>query len=70
MARYDFVCEHCGHSLVVMRLMKDRNKPLICDKCGEKMVRQIGCPGFKFVGKGFYENDYKKPKEMKKEGAK
>lgn len=70
MARYDFVCGTCGYKDEKILLMKNRNAPQECPQCKCIMVRQVGCPGFKFVGTGFYENDYKKPKDIKKQAIK
>ena len=36
-------------------------KNLICKNCGSKKIKKIisVVGGFKFIGEGFYENDYK-----------
>ncbi len=55
---------------MVHRLVKERNNPCLCDGCDQKMDRLISNPNISFKGKDFYVNDFKKPKEMKKQAQK
>lgn len=61
---YEFQCESekCGHQFEELQKFDD---PLpVCPKCGKKKVRKmLSTPALKFVGSGFYVNDY--PKEPK-----
>ena len=59
MAVYVYKCKDCGNIFEFLKLKKDEE--VICPKCRSKNVeKQITAPvGFKFIGSGFYENDYK-----------
>jgi putative FmdB family regulatory protein len=43
---------------------KMSDEPLVvCPECGEEKLRRLfGVPGIKFIGPGFYVNDYPKDK--------
>ena len=70
MAIYEFVCEECKILKEERRLMKDRNDPCPCPKCGKNMDRLIGNPGLVFKGKGFYTTDVLHQKDMSKQAKK
>lgn len=67
MPLFDRVCEKCGHTDESLE-KHDSPKIAECPECKQMAyVRQIGMPGLKFVGEGFYCND---PKVQKKKGEK
>ena len=39
---YCYECDKCGHTMDSFHLMRDVPKYLRCEKCGEKMERNIG----------------------------
>ena len=60
--RYDYKCTNCGKIFEVNQRL-DEDKPTFCPFCkksGETLLeRQYrSVPGLKFVGSGFYCNDY------------
>lgn len=62
MPTYDYKCEECGHAMEAFHSINAA--PLkTCPKCGKDgLVLGIGggAAVFRFVGEGFYINDYKK----------
>lgn len=70
MAIYEFSCEDCKIIIEKMLLMKDRNIPQKCKKCGKKMDRLIGNPGLVFKGTGFYTTDVLHKKTLRKQALK
>lgn len=57
---YEYKCPKCDTSIDIKRDVDDRDKVAKCPKCKKPMERQISAPGLRFIGSGFYENDYKK----------
>lgn len=58
MPRYDYSCPECGE-FKEYDLPMDHNKP-VCKHCNCVLSRVFTrAPSFKFVGAGFYSNDYK-----------
>ena len=57
---YAYKCPKCNHAEEVSKPMADYQREEKCSKCGEVTVRQLSVPAIKFVGSGFYVNDYKK----------
>ena len=57
---YTFKCNNCGKDFD--DLIQSSNKEIKCPYCGSKNIRKksIYNNNFKFIGNGFYENDYKK----------
>ena len=54
---YEYGCEKCG--ALKERIEWSFSKPPLCDKCREKMERQISAPAaFVFKGAGFYDTEY------------
>ena len=58
MPRYDYQCAVCGETTEQQHSMKEE-RDVVC-KCGNQMEKLISPCAVKFVGPGFYENDYKK----------
>tara|TARA_Y100000592_G_scaffold69020_1_gene107297 strand:- start:3032 stop:3337 length:306 start_codon:yes stop_codon:yes gene_type:complete len=58
MPRYDYKCPECK-DIVELTLPMDHNPP-VCSQCNCILSRVfVRAPSFKFVGAGFYSNDYK-----------
>jgi len=62
---YEYRCNEenggCGHEFEILQKMTEGAKRK-CPKCGKnKLIKLLGVPGLKFVGSGFFVNDY--PKE-------
>jgi len=63
---YEYVCGACGLTLEVFQNMKDQ--PLsLCEHCGKPtLVKLISAAGFRLKGGGWYETDFKKDTDKKK----
>ena len=65
MPSYDYQCNDCENITELMRTISKRNEPVICSKCGGSMQKLIGSGStFKFVGDGFFCNDYGRDKVL------
>lgn len=63
---YAFECDACGHQYDVLQKMSDPD-PTVCPSCGEARVRrQITAPSFRLSGSGWYETDFKKDGDKKR----
>lgn len=63
---YDFACSACGHSFERLQKMSDAD-PTVCPDCGKEcVVRQVTAPSFRLAGSGWYETDFKKDGDKKK----
>lgn len=63
---YDFACSACGHSFERLQKMSDAD-PTVCPNCGRESVsRQVTAPSFRLAGSGWYETDFKKDGDKKK----
>lgn len=69
MPTYEYLCENCGYRFE--KFQKITDEPIKkCPRCGGKVKRLIsGGAGLIFKGSGFYETDYKRKEEKKKEGT-
>ncbi len=57
MPLYPYRCIECGHRFE--KIQSFSAKPLTeCPKCGGALERLLTAPGLKFVGAGWYANDY------------
>ena len=69
---YAFECAHCGHSFDRLQKLSDAD-PTDCPACGQPQVRrQLTAPSFRLAGAGWYETDFKKDGDKKRnlaEGA-
>lgn len=69
---YAFQCAECGHSFDRLQKMSDPD-PEVCPNCGAHQVkRQLTAPSFRLSGSGWYETDFKKDGDKKRnlaEGA-
>ena len=63
---YDFACSACHHRFERLQKMSDAD-PKICPECGlETVSKQVTAPSFRLAGSGWYETDFKKEGDKKK----
>jgi putative FmdB family regulatory protein len=63
---YGFECSACGHSFERLQKLADAD-PTVCPACGAEQVRrQISAPSFRLAGGGWYETDFKKDGDKKR----
>lgn len=63
---YAFECAACGHSFDRLQKMSDAD-PTDCPSCGAPQVRrQLTAPQFRLAGGGWYETDFKKDGDKKR----
>lgn len=66
MPLYAFACNACGHQFERLQKLSDAD-PSHCPKCAEAAVqRQLTAPQFRLSGSGWYETDFKKDGETKR----
>ena len=74
---YAFACAACGHHFDKLQKLSDAD-PAACPACGAEgqVHRQLTAPQFRLAGGGWYETDFKKDGDKKRnladggEGAK
>lgn len=63
---YAFECTACGHQFDRLQKMSDPD-PTDCPECGATQVkRQLTAPSFRLSGSGWYETDFKKDGDKKR----
>lgn len=63
---YAFECAACGHSFDRLQKMSDPD-PVACPACNQSQVRrQLTAPQFRLAGGGWYETDFKKDGDRKR----
>ena len=63
---YAFMCESCGHSFDKLQKLSDPD-PESCPNCGQHTLkRQVTAPSFRLAGGGWYETDFKKDGDKKR----
>ncbi|GAB3097985.1 zinc ribbon domain-containing protein [Lysobacter terrae] len=63
---YAFECAACGHSFDRLQKMSDPD-PTACPSCDAGQVRrQLTAPQFRLAGGGWYETDFKKDGDKKR----
>ena len=63
---YAFQCAECGHSFDRLQKMSDPD-PEVCPSCGALAIkRQVTAPSFRLAGGGWYETDFKKSGDKKR----
>ncbi|RDZ29792.1 FmdB family zinc ribbon protein [Lysobacter silvisoli] len=63
---YAFQCNACGHSFDRLQKLSDAD-PSACPSCGAEAVgRQLTAPQFRLAGGGWYETDFKKDGDKKR----
>jgi putative FmdB family regulatory protein len=60
---YTYKCSSCNKVVKIIQRMNDDHEWQYCPKCKIVMHRVFDVPTIKFIGKGFYCNDYKKEKK-------
>jgi putative FmdB family regulatory protein len=64
---YAFACDACGHAFERLQRLSDAD-PDACPACGAPgaIRRQLTAPQFRLSGGGWYETDFKKDGERKR----
>jgi putative FmdB family regulatory protein len=63
---YAFECAACGHTFDELMKLSDPD-PTHCPACGAPQVRrQLTAPQFRLAGAGWYETDFKKDGDKKR----
>ena len=63
---YAFECTSCGHSFDKLQKLSDPD-PTACPSCGDATVkRRLTAPSFRLAGGGWYETDFKKDGDRKR----
>ncbi len=63
---YAFACQACGHSFDRLQKLSDAD-PSLCPQCGQpELRRQVTAPSFRLAGSGWYETDFKKDGDKKR----
>ena len=63
---YAFECPACGHDFERLQKLSDAD-PTDCPACGQAGVRrQLTAPSFRLAGGGWYETDFKKDGDKKR----
>ena len=63
---YAFECTACGHQFDRLQKMSDPD-PAECPECGAPRIkRQLTAPSFRLSGSGWYETDFKKDGDKKR----
>ena len=63
---YAFECAACGHDFDRLQKLSDPD-PADCPQCGQPQVRRrLTAPQFRLAGGGWYETDFKKDGEKKR----
>lgn len=63
---YEFECTGCGHRFDRLQKMSD-DDPTICPTCGQPDLRRmVSAPSFRLAGSGWYETDFKKDSDKKR----
>ena len=63
---YAFACASCGHHFERLQKLSDLD-PTSCPECGAEQVRrQLTAPSFRLAGAGWYETDFKKDGDSKR----
>jgi len=63
---YEFECAQCGHRFDRLQKMSDPD-PETCPSCAAPRVRRrVSAPSFRLAGSGWYETDFKKDGDKKR----
>ena len=63
---YEFECSHCGHRFDRLQKLSDTD-PSICPACdAPHLQRMVSAPSFRLAGSGWYETDFKKDGDKKR----
>ncbi len=63
---YEYVCQSCGKTLEALQKVGD--PPLSeCPACAKpSLIKRVSAAGFRLKGSGWYETDFKKDSEKKR----
>jgi putative FmdB family regulatory protein len=63
---YEFECGACGDTFERLQKLSDAD-PTHCPACGaERVKRRVTAPAFRLAGSGWYETDFKKDGDRKR----
>ncbi|MBS0590543.1 MAG: zinc ribbon domain-containing protein [Proteobacteria bacterium] len=63
---YEFECAACGNRFDRLQKLSDAD-PTVCPSCGaERVSRRLTAPAFRLSGSGWYETDFKKDGDKKR----
>ncbi|MGA8278682.1 MAG: zinc ribbon domain-containing protein [Rhodanobacteraceae bacterium] len=63
---YEFECASCAHRFDRLQKLSDVD-PVACPECGRKTLhRVLNAPAFRLAGSGWYETDFKKEGDKKR----
>ena len=63
---YEYRCGSCGHQLDALQKISDEHLT-DCPACGESALRRlVSAPSFRLKGGGWYETDFKKDQDRKR----
>jgi putative FmdB family regulatory protein len=63
---YEFECTECSERFERLQKLSDPD-PSVCPKCGAQRVkRRLTAPAFRLAGSGWYETDFKKDGDRKR----
>lgn len=63
---YEFECAACGNRFDRLQKLSDPD-PAVCPDCGaERVSRRLTAPAFRLSGSGWYETDFKKDGDKKR----
>jgi putative FmdB family regulatory protein len=63
---YAFECAACGHAFDHLQRLSDAD-PTVCPACAAAALRrQVTAPSFRLAGGGWYETDFKKDGDRKR----
>src|SRR6516225_10175906 len=63
---YEFECAACGTRFDRLQKLSDPD-PTVCPNCGaERVSRRLTAPAFRLSGSGWYETDFKKDGDKKR----
>jgi putative FmdB family regulatory protein len=62
---YEFECRACGEVFDRLQKLSDPD-PDACPVCGGGVRRRLTAPSFRLAGSGWYETDFKKDAEKKR----
>lgn len=63
---YEFECADCGHRFDRLQKVSDPD-PAACPTCAAQAVRRrLSAPSFRLAGSGWYETDFKKDGDKKR----
>lgn len=63
---YEFECGACGHRFDRLQKLSD-DDPTVCPTCqAPQLHRRVTAPSFRLAGSGWYETDFKKDGDKKR----